>query len=338
MTILRRQLWQTGKKQWGISNEMLVRKLIDPELLVALDTRLDFDIWQDLADTRTKYRQLAESFNAHLSALDHIQFEDQKIGSAGDNAALRVRIYQPAQTDHPAPALLWIHGGGYVMGTIDIEVPLMQQLVDQVGCVVVAVEYRLAPEHPYPAALNDCYQALTWMFENSSELGIDPERVALGGISAGGGLTAALAILARDKGEFPIVFQLLMCPMLDDRNEQPSTHWDLTGIGWDRRSNEKGWQAYLAKPYDSSVHQYAVPARVNDLALLPPAYLSVGSLDLFLDENLRYARRLLAANVAAELHVFPGGIHAFEYRAPQARLSARAHYLNYDILKHAFSR
>lgn len=315
---------------------MVDKRLIDPELLVALEDMLDFDIWDDLARTRAIRRALAEEYGAHLSIMDHVVFSDRQIPDAGDNPDLRARVYRPENSDGPLPALLWIHGGGYVMGSIDVEVPIMQRIVDEVGCVVVAVEYRLAPEHPYPAPLNDCYQALAWVFANAAELDIDKESIAIGGISAGAGLASGLALLARDRGEYPIAYQLLMCPMLDDRNEQPSTHLDLTDVGWTRRSNRKGWQAYLAGQYDARVHNYAVPARVDDLSELPPAYISVGTLDLFLDENMQYARRLMAADVATELHVFPGGIHAFEYRAPGARLSSRAHYLNYEILKHAF--
>jgi len=317
---------------------MLDIKHIDPELLVALEDRPDFDIWQNLPETRVKLKKFAESLDAHLPIMDHVVFADYQIPEAGDNADLRVRVYRPVKTDGPLPGLLWIHGGGYVMGSIDVEVGLMQRLVDEVGCVVVSVEYRLAPEHPYPAPLDDCYQALAWLFARSAELGIDEENVAIGGISAGAGLASGLALMARDRGDYRIVYQLLLCPMLDDLNEQPSTHMDLTGIGWDRRSNQKGWQAYLAGHYDANVHDYAVPSRVDDLSRLPPAYLSVGSLDLFLDENLRYARRLLAAEVPTELHVFPGGMHGFEYRVPGARLSSRAHYLNYEILRHAFRR
>ena len=315
---------------------MVDKNLIDPELLVALEDALDFDIWDDLVKTRAIRRELAEEYGAHLSIMDHVVFSDHQISDAGDNPDLRVRFYRPENATGPLPGLLWIHGGGYVMGSIDVEVPIMQRIVDEVGCVVVAVEYRLAPEHPYPAPLNDCYEALAGVIANSDELLVDAESIAIGGISAGAGLASGLALLARDRGEYPIAFQLLLCPMLDDRNEQPSTHLDLTDIGWTRRSNRKGWEAYLAGQYDAEFHNYAVPSRVDDLSNLPPAYISVGTLDLFLDENLQYARRLMAADVATELHVFPGGIHAFEYRAPGARLSLRAHYLNYEILRHAF--
>ena len=315
----------------------MIKKQIDPDLLVMLDTEVDLNFWENLPEARATRRALSETAGTNLSIMDHIVFEDHLIPEAGNNPNLRIRVYRPKTTSGPVPALLWVHGGGYVVGSIDSEVSIMQRLVDEVGCIVVAVEYRLAPEHPYPMPLDDCYQALSWLFANTDKLGINADKVAIAGISAGAGLAAGLALMARDLGDYKIIFQLLLCPMLDDRNDQPSTHMDLTGISWDRLCNQNGWQAYLAGPYQAGLHHYAVPSRVEDLSNLPPAYISVGSLDLFLDEDIQYARRLLEAQVAAELHVFPGGIHAFEYFVPSARLSSRAHYLNYEILKHAFA-
>ena len=315
----------------------MIKGKIDPDLLVMLDTEVSLDIWENLPEARATRRVLSEKNGSDLSIMDHIVFEDHLITEAGNNSNLRVRVYRPESTNSLIPALLWLHGGGYVLGSIDVEVAAMQRLVDAVGCIVVAVEYRLAPEHSYPIPLDDCYQALSWLFANTDELGIDAEKVAIAGISAGAGLAAGLALMTRDRGDYNIMFQMLLCPMLDDRNEQLSTHMDLTGISWDRLCNQNGWQAYLAGSYQEGLHSYAVPSRVEDLSNLPPAYISVGSLDLFLDEDIQYARRLLEAHVATELHVFPGGIHAFEYFVPSARLSSRAHYLNYEVLKHAFA-
>lgn len=317
---------------------MVDKNLIDPELLIALDDALDFDIWDDLVKTRQVRLELAKSFDAHVSIMDQVAFDDHNAGNAGNNPDLRVRVYRPAKPAGPLPGLLWIHGGGYVMGTIDIEVPLVQRLVDAVGCVVVSVEYRLAPEHPYPAPLDDCYQALAWLFANATELGIDTESVAIGGISAGGGLAASVALMARDRGEYTVIFQLLMCPMLDDRNHLESTRLNLDGIGWTRRDNLNGWAAYLGGDYDVDAHAYAVPARIDDLSNLPPAYISIGTLDIFLDENMQYARRLMVAGVGCELHTFPRAMHAFQYRVPGATVSRRANHLIYETLKHAFNR
>lgn len=316
---------------------MVDKSQLDPELLVALENNPDFDLFDDLVKTRKFASDMGEKFNAHKSIMDHVVFEDHRLTDANGNPDLPVKLYRPKNCDHPLPAVLWMHGGGYVMGGIDYEVGNMQRLVDNSGCVVVAVDYRLAPEHPYPAPLDDCYQALSWMFTRAAELGIDDQKIAIAGISAGGGLAAALALMARDRGEHRICYQLLMCPMLDDRNDYPSSHMDLTDIGWHRNYNQKGWQTYLAGQYDAEQHTYAAPARIDDLSGLPPAYISVGELDLFLDEDLQYARRLMAANVRTELHVFPGAIHGFEYNVPKARVSSRAHYLNFDILKHVFS-
>ncbi|NIB44645.1 alpha/beta hydrolase [Pseudomaricurvus alkylphenolicus] len=314
----------------------MVKHLIDPELLVEPEAVMDFDLWADLPTSRVLFNKYLEARLADSPLLAHVPFKDHNIPGLEQDPEVRVRVYQPTNISNPAPAMLWIHGGGYVLGTIDLEVPLMQMMADGVGCTIVAVEYRLAPEHPFPAPLNDCYAALQWMTVNTEQLNIDPKRIAVGGVSAGAGLAAALALMVRDRGELELMFQLLFCPMLDDRNDQPSTHFELTGIAWDRDSNRKGWDAYLGDQKPENLPGYAVPSRVEDLSNLPPAYIGIGSLDLFLDENIDYARRLLEAGVAAELHVFPGGTHAFEFKVPGARVSRRAHTIYFDVLKQAF--
>ncbi|BFM14044.1 alpha/beta hydrolase [Maricurvus nonylphenolicus] len=316
----------------------MIKQQIDPELLIAMEERQlpDFDMWEDLNRTRATFKKGLLALTKDIPPMAHIPFEDHQIPGIGNDPDVRVRLYQPNNIAGPMPAMLWIHGGGYVMGTIDVEVPMMQIMADSIGCTIVAVEYRLAPEHPFPAPLNDCYAALAWMFKQAENLNIDPKRIALSGVSAGGGLAAALALMARDKGEYQPCFQLLLCPMIDDRNNEASTLFDLTGIAWDKDSNRRGWDAYLGKNKVDDLPSYALPSRAEDLSGLPPAYIAVGSLDLFLDENITYARRLMANKVAAELHVFPGGTHAFEFRAPGIRLSRRAHYLNFEIVKQAF--
>jgi len=316
----------------------MVRQFIDPELRSAVEQRPSFDIWADIATTRMLYQQGMLAKAQHVPLLEHVPFTDHLIPSCDDDAQVRVRVYQPEDLDSPRPAMLWIHGGGYVLGSIDIEVPMMQRLASAAGCTIVAVEYRLAPEHPFPTPLNDCYAALSWMFQQASQLQIDPQRIAIAGISAGGGLAAALALMARERGEFKPLFQLLLCPMLDDRNQQPSTHFELQGISWSREDNRSGWEAYLGGQFSESLPSYAVPARAPDLSALPPTYIAVGGLDLFLDEDLAYARRLMEAQVSTELHVFPGAFHGFEFIAPEARVSKRAHHLMSDILRHAFNQ
>jgi acetyl esterase/lipase len=314
----------------------MVKELIDPELLVEPEVNMDFDLWADLPTTRTLYNQMMRDRIADIPVREDVPFQDQDINGLDGDPRVKVRVYRPSRLQGPAPAILWIHGGGYVLGAIDSETPIMQTMADGVGCTIVSVEYRLAPEHPFPAPLNDCYATLKWMVENSGTLEINPEKIAVVGISAGGGLAAALALMVRERKEYSLVYQLLFCPMLDDRNDQPSTHFELTGIAWDRDSNRKGWDAYLGEGDPESLPCYAVPARAEDLSGLPPAYIGVGSLDLFLDENILYARRLLEAGVPAELHIFPGGTHAFEFKVPGARVSKRAHTIYFDVLKHAF--
>jgi len=224
-----------------------------------------------------------------------------------------IRLHRPKAGTASGPALLWIHGGGYVLGTPAQDDMLCRRFADALGITVAAVRYRLAPEHSYPAPLEDCYTALQWL---ATLPAVDPDRIAIGGSSAGGGLAAALALLVRDRAEFTPVLQLLVYPMLDDRSV--GRHLDDTGHRlWNATSNRFGWQAYLG----AADPEVAVPARRTDLAGLPPAWLGVGTLDLFHDEDLEYARRLEAAGVPCEVHLVPGAFHGFDGIAPKASIS-----------------
>lgn len=241
---------------------------------------------------------------------------DAEVITLGSGAG--VRLFRPAGVTEPAPALLWIHGGGYVIGTADMDDHLCARFSKRLGITVASVEYRLAPEHPYPAALQDCYSALTWL---AGLPGVDPARVAIGGASAGGGLAAALALWARDsgtsQGETIPAFQLLVYPMLDDRS---STTGDKPNYRlWNPRANRFAWSAYLghADP------QVAVPARRDDLSGLPPAWIGVGTNDLFYDEDLAYAERLQAAGVPCDVEVVPGAFHGFDLWASKSPVSQR---------------
>jgi acetyl esterase/lipase len=223
-----------------------------------------------------------------------------------------VRLHRPVGVELPGPALLWIHGGGYVIGTAQQDDELCRRFARDLGVTVAAVDYRLAPEHPYPAPLEDCYSALSWLAKLPA---VDPARVAIGGASAGGGLAAALAFLARDRGEVSPTLQLLAYPMLDDRSG--STAENPNYRLWGPKSNRFGWAAYLG----NADPQVAVPARRDDLNGLPPAWIGVGSNDLFHDEDVAYAERLNAAGVPCQLEVVDGAFHGFDQVVPKAGVS-----------------
>ena len=253
-----------------------------------------------------------------------VSVENRIIPGASDHPELTVRIYRPTEVAGPLAGLLWVHGGGYVVGTSDMSDYAQAEMALAGQCLVVSVEYRLAPEHPFPAPLDDCYAALKWLHANASELGVDPARLAVGGASAGGGLAAGLVLLARDRGEVPLIFQLLIYPMLDDRNTTHSSHFMTFDGFWNRSANLQGWRAYLGRePGGDDVSPYAAAVRATDLKGLPPAFIPVGDLDLFLDEDISYAQRLLQAGVPTELHVYPGAFHGSEGMVPKAALSQR---------------
>jgi acetyl esterase/lipase len=242
-------------------------------------------------------------------------------GPQGD-PAVRVRVYQPNDRPSKLPALFWIHGGGYVMGDIEQDDRLMKQLARRIGCVAVSVDYRLAPEHPFPAPVEDCYAGLKWLFAHADELGVERSRIAIGGASGGGGLAAGLALLVRDRKEVQVAFQLLIYPMIDDRNVTPASYAITDPRMWNRESNRLGWKAYLGRDGGGlDVSPYAAASRATDLTNLPPAYIPVGALDLFVDENIEYAQRLIQAGVPTELHVYPGAFHGFDLFAPSAQVS-----------------
>ncbi|MGX4588318.1 alpha/beta hydrolase [Paenibacillus chitinolyticus] len=269
---------------------------------------------------------------------EHVRTTSRMIPSlAGE---MLVKIYEPSQrTSAKLPAMLWIHGGGYVMGHPDMDDALCERFVQAADCVVVSVDYRLAPEHPYPAAIDDCYTALTWMTDEAQLLGIDLERVAIAGASGGGGLTAALALMVRDKGGPSLIFQMPLYPMIDDRNITASSHEITAGNAtWNRANNLAAWNMYLGdRTEDSEVSPYAVPSRAKSLAGLPPTYTCIGQLDLFRDETIEYVTRLAQAGVDVEFHLYPGTFHSFEVMVPQAEVSQRAGKSYVDAIARALN-
>lgn len=252
----------------------------------------------------------------------------------GPESELKVKIYEPVnRTSTALPALLWIHGGGYVLGNPDIDDGLCEQFVLVANCVVVSIDYRLAPQFQYPAALEDCYAGLKWMVAQAEELNIDTLKIAIAGTSAGGGLTAALTLLARDRGGPEIAFQMPLCPMIDDRNITPSS-FEINKENfpklWNREQNQLAWSMYLGDITSDEVPPYAAPIRAGDLTGLPPAYTFVGELDLFRDETIEYVNRLVQANVPVEFHLYPGCFHGFEkiFNDTQISKQARNEYIN----------
>ena len=252
---------------------------------------------------------------------------DRFIPGAEGDPDVRVLHYTPPGTAGAArPAVLEIHGGGYIIGDADMSDVANRAVALALDCVVVSVDYRLAPETAWPGSLNDNYAALCWLAGNAAELGVDPARIAISGGSAGGGHAAALALHARNMKGPPICFQLIDYPMLDDRTcTDPQPHPYAGEFVWTPQLNHFGWKSLLGgEPGHEGVHETAAPARATDLSGLPPAFISIGALDLFLDESLEYTRRLSRAGVPVELHVIPGAYHGsgMVADAPQSQMVA----------------
>jgi len=244
---------------------------------------------------------------------------------------IRVRFYRPEKLRGRVPAMLWIHGGGFVMGDCEIDQDNNIAMVREAGIAVAAVNYRLAPGHPFPAAIDDCYTALRWLHAEANGLDVLPDRIAIGGSSAGGGLAAALALMAHDRKEVPVAFQLLIYPMLDDRTAS-RTDIDMSSVRlWNNECNRFGWVSYLqSAPGGPDIHPYAAPARRESLSGLPPGWIGVGTFDLFHDEDVSYAKRLSESGVACELRIVEGAYHAFDRFSPKTNVvkQFRQSYIN----------
>lgn len=314
------------------------KHLVDPELAPILDLLPDVPLNKEtLPQARASLKAMVAALKT--AASPDIEVTEYQVPGPQDAAQVRVLCYLPKERECPLPALLWVHGGGFVMGSADNEDPTVRNLVTQVGCAVAVVDYRLAPETTFPGPVEDCYAALKWLYRNANELGIAADRVALGGSSAGAGLCAGLALLTRDRGEIPLAFQLLIHPMLDDRTAVTTDPHPYTGeFIWKPQANYFGWESMLGqKPGSEGVSPYAAAARATDLAGLPPTFISVGSLDLFLEEDMEYARRLVRAGVPTEFHLYPGGFHGFNM-VPTARITQALQRDFVNALKRALHR
>jgi triacylglycerol lipase len=299
------------------------RHLVDPQLLPMLDA---FPTLALTAEMLPAMRARPPWSPVNPDDIDKTELTVRSIPGPEGAPEVEIWLYRPkAPPAGPMPCVFHIHGGGYVGGSAAQNEGAHRPLVADLGCVLLSVNYRLAPETAHPGPVEDCYAALAWLFANAAELGVDPARIGLMGESAGGGLAAGLALLARDRGEYPLAFQHLIYPMIDDRTcTAVEPHPYVGEFIWTPHNNHFGWTSLLGQaPGGPDVSPYAAAARAEDLSGLPPTFLSTGSLDLFLEEDLEYARRLMRAGVPVELHVYPGGFHAFNV-APDAEVARQA--------------
>ncbi|QYX76645.1 alpha/beta hydrolase [Streptomyces akebiae] len=306
----------------------------DPEIAPWVAMLPEFP-FTDLEGARRREAEMVAQLPAYEPSVP-VQITDTTVAGEQDGPAVPVRIYTPEGRDGDLPGLLYIHGGGFVAGSIDVSHADATRIAAEVGAVVVAVDYRLAPEHPFPAGLEDCYAALTWTADHATELGIDRDRLGAAGESAGAGLTAAVTLLARDRGGPALRFQFLAVPDLDDRLETPSMRAFIDTPVWHRPNAELSWDYYLGGQGirgGDGVSAYAAPARAEDLSGLPPAYVSVSEFDPLRDEGLNYAHRLIQAGVPTELHFFPGTFHGSMTLVPDAEVSRRMLAEQFDALR-----
>ncbi len=319
---------------------MTTRHLVDPEIVPMLDMFPGLSFTPEtLPQVRTFLNEMNAQTLTGLPEFPNVVVSERSIPGPQEAPEVRVLVYHPKNVSAAVPALLWIHGGGYVIGNADQADLQLKSIVSTIGCAAVSVDYRLAPETPHPGPVEDCYAALKWLHTNASDLGVDAARIAIGGDSAGGGLTASLALLTRDRGEVPLVLELLIYPMLDDRTVTSAEPHPYTGeYIWTPDANRFGWTALLGQePGGPNVSPYAAAARAEKLEGLPPTYIGVGTLDLFLEEDMEYARRLIRAGVPTELHVYPGAFHGFPM-VVDAKVT-QAHTRDYmNALTRAFSK
>ncbi|MDJ0920846.1 MAG: alpha/beta hydrolase [Henriciella sp.] len=304
---------------------MTTAHLLDPAVRPAIETIPDLELSPEALPL---IRQaMAEAFELADAAAAGVVREAVEIpGLSPDQPAIRGLMYTPAEPQHVEAAYLHVHGGGYVVGAPEMSDASNVHLCSRLGIRILSVDYRLAPEHPVPAPLEDCYAALAWLHQNADQFSLDPARIAVGGESAGGGLAAALVQHAHAQRAYPICFQLLTYPMLDDRTRQSDGEADSTTgeFVWNRAQNRTGWTCYLGEGTPAAP---SVPARADRLDGLPPAWIGTAALDLFRDENMTYAQRLMNAGVATELIIYPSVCHGFQWAvdAPVTKQYVRDH-------------
>jgi acetyl esterase/lipase len=312
---------------------MSTRHLVDPDLLPGLEKLPSFTFTAEMLPLVRQ--QMAEFGSAAPGPpIAGVSSEERSVAGA-DGHAVTVLIHRPDNLPTDAPAVLHIHGGGYVLGSAAMSAEGTRRLALEAECLVVSVDYRLAPDTPHPGPVEDCYAALKWLHDEAETLGIDGSRIVVAGESAGGGLAAALALLARDRGEVAVRHQHLTYPMIDDRTCRDTCNPNAGEFVWTPESNVFGWSSLLGQPAGSEgVSPYAAAARAEDLSGLPSTFIAVGALDLFAEENLEYARRLMRAGVPTELHLYPGAYHGFEL-AGDASVCRAASRISLEALRKA---
>lgn len=311
---IKEDLTEKDNQATPISNKD-VMGLIDPEIMAPLDMlppEIDLITRESLNDVREMMAPVLKA-----QGVEGVKVEKREIDT--EDGKVAVYIYEREDsTSTDKPGLLWTHGGGYILGYGDTDFAAM--FAKELDAVVVSVDYRLAPEHPFPAGHNDSYNALLWMAENAKELGIDPSRIAIGGDSAGAGMAAGVAIHNRDENGPELALQLLIYPMLDNLHDTPSGSVEYYPV-WSRQTSFNAWEMYLGGTPGLDASPYAAPAREKDLTGLPKTFLTVGTVDLFRDEVIDYAQRLMAADVPTELAVYPGMYHGGQMFVPNASVS-----------------
>lgn len=308
--------------------------------LVNQDLRPFLEVFPPLSLNAQTLQTIRDMPEAETPSHDDIILTERFIKGPSDNPDLRILMLDPRMGGDktPCPVLVHMHGGGFVLGTADNSIAALLNYARAAQCVIVTVDYRLAPETIFERSVEDNYTALKWVYDNADELGIDANRIAVGGESAGGSHAAALAILARDLDEVPLCFQFLIYPMLDDRTGSTQSALPYTGeFIWNADSNQFGWTAHLGVPAGSETVPYpAVPARVEDLSGLPPTYIASCALDLFIQEDLLYATRLIAAGVRTDIYVEAGAYHGFNAMNPDTDTSRRFNARIGQALKQGF--
>jgi acetyl esterase len=303
----------------------LTRMVVDPEIAEVMDQMpsTDLDDYQNIRSTRRAVWLAAKMAGQLQPDNERIEIGEHTIPGPPGAPQLQVRMYRRRAAHGLAPGIVFYHGGGFILGDLETEHLRCQRFAADAGCIVVSVDYRLAPEHPYPAAVEDCYAALLWLAASGAELGVDTARIAVGGVSAGGTLAAGVSLMARDRGGPNIALQILIYPATDDRMQTASMKAFTNTLGFNATGARVMWRLYLGSS-SMDAPPNAAPARATDLAGLPAAYVMTAELDPLRDEGLEYAARLSAAGVSVELHQYTRVPHGFDLLVPGAAISRRA--------------